>query len=724
MSQPAPIKPYVGLIPFREEDAAFFFGREQEREIIISNLMASRLTLLYGESGVGKSSVLRAGVAHRLREQARRNLKRGGKPKFAIVVFSSWRDEPLSGLLKQVSKAVETALGHRDFEPVAADLSFVESLREWARRVQGQLFIVLDQFEEYFLYHPNQSGAGTFAEEFPLAVNTPGLPVNFIVSYREDAHAKLDFFRKSIPNVYDNCLRIGHLDHDAACAAILKPVEQYNTILKLDEEQGFSVEPGLVKEVLEQVRVGEKFIGESGKGVVGGVNDEKGLVVETPYLQLVMERLWDETVEEKSRVLRLSTLTRLGGAKSIVQTHLDNAMKDLTPRQRQMGASIFNHLVTPSGTKIAQTVPDLADYSTLSHEKEAQLADMMEKLARGERRILRTVAPPPTQPDSPRYEVFHDVLAQAILDWRRRYLARRERRRLLLGAGIALALVLFMTAVTAYALQQRSQADAAAKLAKASEANAESQRKLAELNAEEARKQQALAQQNAALAEENARLAKEAAAKNEKLAASNEQLADKFKAAYQSENRAKAVAERATQVTEAVLVRVKEQKALAVAAALKAQEEEGKAVEAARRATEQQKRAERALNTIDRIDRSNAYYKAVIRPSGRYNATSAAINADGTKVLTTLPTDGILLWNVNDHKQPVGEMTTPGGIFSYSSFSPTDKTLAVAVNNNYGETHRSVQRRQGTYHKGDLQPQQPFPRNRVRRWKSPRLVND
>ena len=59
--------PYAGLMPFTEEQAEFFFGREAEREIITANLMASRLTLLYGPSGVGKSSVLNAGVAHDLR---------------------------------------------------------------------------------------------------------------------------------------------------------------------------------------------------------------------------------------------------------------------------------------------------------------------------------------------------------------------------------------------------------------------------------------------------------------------------------------------------------------------------------------------------------------------------------------------------------------------------------------------------------------------------------
>src|SRR3954451_4562982 len=65
----APSSPYKGLAPFEDSelDALLFFGRERDSEIIASNLLASKLTLLYGPSGVGKSSILRAAVARRLR---------------------------------------------------------------------------------------------------------------------------------------------------------------------------------------------------------------------------------------------------------------------------------------------------------------------------------------------------------------------------------------------------------------------------------------------------------------------------------------------------------------------------------------------------------------------------------------------------------------------------------------------------------------------------------
>jgi len=50
----------IKAYPLFGRDWDFFFGREHEQNIITSNLLAERLTLLYGASGVGKSSVLRA----------------------------------------------------------------------------------------------------------------------------------------------------------------------------------------------------------------------------------------------------------------------------------------------------------------------------------------------------------------------------------------------------------------------------------------------------------------------------------------------------------------------------------------------------------------------------------------------------------------------------------------------------------------------------------------
>ncbi len=90
-------EPYKGLRHYTEDDAAYFFGRTVERNLIIANLQARRLTLILGESGVGKSSLLRAGVASCLLEAARRDKLGLGAPEFVPVVFSDWRDDPVRG---------------------------------------------------------------------------------------------------------------------------------------------------------------------------------------------------------------------------------------------------------------------------------------------------------------------------------------------------------------------------------------------------------------------------------------------------------------------------------------------------------------------------------------------------------------------------------------------------------------------------------------------------
>src|SRR6185295_1691304 len=88
--------PYQGLTPYSEEDAAYFFGREKETKLIEASLFASPLTLLYGASGVGKSSVLRAGVLNKL--QSRTDV--------LALVFNQWQGDPLVELKTSVAKAL------------------------------------------------------------------------------------------------------------------------------------------------------------------------------------------------------------------------------------------------------------------------------------------------------------------------------------------------------------------------------------------------------------------------------------------------------------------------------------------------------------------------------------------------------------------------------------------------------------------------------------------
>ena len=102
------------------------------------------------------------------------------------------------------------------------------------------------------------------------------------------------------------------------------------------------------------MRAGNIVFGQAGGGVVEHAEPEQTRV-ETPFLQLVMSRLWEEELRRRSHVLRLETLRDLGGAERIVRRHLDEAMGALDDEERAVAARMLHQLVTPSGTRIVHS---------------------------------------------------------------------------------------------------------------------------------------------------------------------------------------------------------------------------------------------------------------------------------------------------------------------------------------------------------------------------------
>jgi WD40 repeat protein len=491
--------PFVGLAPYSEEDADFFFGRERERRLIVANLRSARLTLLYGESGVGKSSILRAGVMHDLRTRTARRASRsavGDEPPIAVTYFSEWRDDDVvERLMASIHTSVEDALG-RDAQPAPRPgPDHVESLRRWKQSVRS-ILVILDQFEEYFLYHPVDSGPTSFSTFFPRIVNDAGLNVHFIVALREDAWARLDLFKSSIPSLFANYLRLGHLDEAAARRAIEGPIDVYN------ERTGsaFSIEPALVDAVLADVTAERQIPAANGeRPPVAG----SGARIETPFLQLVMERLWEAARDGDGR-LRLATLQELGGPREIVRRHLTDALAGLDSRQRAIAAAAFRFLITSNNAKVAQRTSDLAAWTNLP---EADIVDVLQRLATGSRgRVLRPLAPAPGD-HSMRFELFHDVLAEPVVAWRKAYetasaaeaasarlreeeaMRRREEaaqhearfNRLVKRAAIALAaLAVALAAAVVVALRERSAAVEQRSVARSSQLAADSVARLAD----------------------------------------------------------------------------------------------------------------------------------------------------------------------------------------------------------------------------------------------------
>jgi WD40 repeat protein len=480
------ITPYKGLAPFEDSelDALLFFGRERETEVIVANLLASNLTVLYGPSGVGKSSILRAAVARRLREQA---------PDAVVAVVGDWAHAP--------------------------------RLPE----VVGETFLILDQFEEYFLYHDQ----GPLHEQLPALLANPH--VHVLIALREDALARLDAFQARIPNVFANRLRLDQLDELEARRAIVGPLDRWNAEVLPDER--VRIEHELVDRVLVQVQ-----------SVPGRV--------EAPYLQLVMERIWEAERADGSSVLHAATLERLGGAERIVSDHLERALGALPPREAEIATSALKFLVTPSRTKIAHSFGDLVGYT---NESPVELRQVLEVLA--SQRILRAVAD--TEHSGNRYEIFHDVLAEPVLAWRREFEARaalsdaaRRQRRLVVIAGGALLLAASMVALTIYAFAQRGEASkqkhaaqAQAEVARSEQRTSErlrlqadKQARIAVAQRKQATEAKHLAQVAAARASANERRAKASEGRAKTSAAAAKTSAAQALASEQAASRAKKVA--------------------------------------------------------------------------------------------------------------------------------------------------------------------------------------
>jgi len=338
------------------------------------------------------------------------------------------------------------------------------------------------------------------------------LDVNFMFSMREDELSKLDRYQGRIVNLMGNLLRLDHLDAAAAAEAMRGPLEQF------EHDPGRSpdlvaprmIEDELVETLQRDLRRGHVSLVDSGPGNAesqpGAVVEDDG--IETPLLQLVLTRLWRAECQAGSSLLRLLTYRELGGAGSIARTHLNETMDRLSSSERELAASLFRFLVTPSGAKIAQESGAL---SAWTEQPVGAIEGVLNRLAAPDMRILRRIQLS-GQPE--RFELFHDVLAPALLDWRRRDDERRTYRRrvhqlrraaLLLGA-IALvlgAVVLFGVRNVSY--QQGIEVNLAREqdarlIAEAARADADSQRLAAEAARADADSQRFAAEMAAATA--------------------------------------------------------------------------------------------------------------------------------------------------------------------------------------------------------------------------------
>ena len=689
----APITcPFFGLQPATEREAEYFFGRESEQQIIKMNLYGPPLTVLYGASGVGKSSVLMAAVGPQL-----------SKPRQAVIIIRQYEERDLAGSLKrEVMAAVRK--GVPGAPEVDSSLPLDQFLAECNGILNGAVFLIFDQFESYFLHHPPSQATAAFEAQFARAINRQDIDVHVLLAMREDRLSNLDRFQDRV-NSFQNMLRVEPMTREAAAVAVRKPLDKYNESQPPGLRIG--IEDRLVEGLLDDVTASKGVFGTRGARPEGRVD--------TPSLQLALITLWNKEKADGSRLLRFDTYEKLGRAEGIVGNYLNEIMKVFSDDDRRLAAHMFRYLVTPAGIKVAHTPGDLTKYinderqlegaGSLPEERVENVERVLDRLCEPGVRILQKVAPLPGQPDSARYEIFHDVLGPAILEWqrprrdselaekaaakaraeaeeeaKRRRSADRTKRLYKTVAAMGVVLIV-LSGSTIYAFRKRAEAsvlrdaalsdkkraedaslDAKAQRARAEKAlseteilkDRESQAKVDALNeAKKAKEAQAQAEEARHRAEaanaETVRQKNIAVAMSHSLQVSEKQLKEALaneKIAVEEANRQARESKRLADVAKAKTAIAADEAKNAKEAAVAAENALKVAAAATKKSEESVRQVEESIRQVKEIDQSAPFVEGVIRnPEPQPPLLQAVWKGPGTNSIITSSKQGdVLFW--------------------------------------------------------------------------------
>ncbi len=265
-SGPLPDSPYPGLRRFASADVAVFFGRGQEVRRLyerVTSRSSAPILLVHGQSGVGKSSILEAGLIPRLQQSY------NGSAMWDVVTI---RLDPVRGVLDSLRLAFVEDHCNEDGKPICS----AEAWRLREARTGRPLLIVLDQLEEAFTHASGPAPAdweqfiADLAEIFADRNAAPQgrLILSFRTEWFSRINSRLQGLWKS--EVFLDCLNASGI-HEA----IEGPVRNRH----LREHYSLTIEKGLA------LRIATELLADSEASVA-------------PTLQILMKKLWDEAQRE------------------------------------------------------------------------------------------------------------------------------------------------------------------------------------------------------------------------------------------------------------------------------------------------------------------------------------------------------------------------------------------------------------------------------------------
>jgi hypothetical protein len=389
--QPRPFdgrSPYKGLDYFKEEDAELFFGREKLVDDLVSRAKGSRTLFVTGPSGSGKSSLVRAGLIHALKQGCLKDSER-----WLYGTMKPGR-EPIAELARVASSLAKSTNAQDEISAKAATDPTI--FRRWCEIALGdnrgqRAVLFIDQFEEVF-NQLNKETANTFIDLLDNAVSTESGRVILFFAMRSDFVSNCATFPKLNALINRQFVQIGAMQPEELVSAIAQPALRV----------GLRIDPDLIAQI---------------------INDMQGEPGALPLIQFALKDLFDaERAKGGVIALTLNDYLQRGGIRKALERHADDSFSKLSDHEQELAHSIFSGLIevgrgtqdtrrtamfeelVPTGVDSAEvevTVRKLADARlvttdeiggkdtvTISHEKLIDAWPWLKKLVDGNRDVI------------------------------------------------------------------------------------------------------------------------------------------------------------------------------------------------------------------------------------------------------------------------------------------------------------------------------------------------
>ncbi|WP_043668783.1 WD40 repeat domain-containing protein [Streptomyces xylophagus] len=205
--------PYAGLSAFQPEDADRFFGRERLTDEVLARVRDRRFLAVFGPSGSGKSSLLRAGLVARVREL--------GWPAMLLTPGAHPVEECAVRLAALTGEAPGPLVTELRDDPEALHLRIRQTTVDRAPDIET--LIVADQFEEVFTLCRDRDERDAFIALLIAAATAPTSRTRVVLGVRADFYGHCVQDPRLVEAMRDAQLAVGPMSSQELREAITRP---------------------------------------------------------------------------------------------------------------------------------------------------------------------------------------------------------------------------------------------------------------------------------------------------------------------------------------------------------------------------------------------------------------------------------------------------------------------------------------------------------------------